>query len=134
MSEEQKQEETVAADENDKKYEKVITEIEKLSVVELAELVHVLEKRFGVSAMAPAAASAGGEVEEKDSFNIVLKTSGEQKINVIKVVREITGLGLKESKDIVEGAPKVVKEGVKKAEAEDFKKKLEEAGATVELQ
>ena len=118
-----------------KKYEKLISEIEKLKVVELAELVQVLEKKFGVSATAPvAAAGAGAEVEEKDSFNIMLTASGEQKINVIKAVREITGLGLKESKDIVEGAPKVVKEGVKKAEAEEFKKKLEEAGATVELQ
>jgi len=118
-----------------KKYDKLISEIEKLKVVELAELVQVLEKKFGVSAAAPvAAAGAGGEVEEKDSFNVLLKTSGEQKINVIKAVREITGLGLKESKDIVEGAPKVIKEGVKKPEAEEFKKKLEEAGATVELQ
>ncbi|KKU11270.1 MAG: 50S ribosomal protein L7/L12 [Parcubacteria group bacterium GW2011_GWB1_45_7] len=118
-----------------KKFEKLISEIEKLSVMELAELVQVLEKKFGVSAAAPVAGAAGGaEVEEKDSFNVMLKASGEQKINVIKAVREITGLGLKESKDIVEGAPKVVKEGVKKAEAEEFKKKLEEAGATVELQ
>jgi large subunit ribosomal protein L7/L12 len=118
-----------------KKYEKLIGEIEKLSVVELAELVKVLEKKFGVSAAAPVAAAAGGgEAEEKDSYNIMLNASGEQKINVIKVVREITGLGLKESKDIVEGAPKLVKEGVKKEEAEEFKKKLEEAGATVELQ
>ena len=118
-----------------KKYDKLISEIEKLSVVELAELVQVLEKKFGVSAVAPAvAAGAGAEVEEKDSFNIMLKTSGEQKINVIKVVREITGLGLKESKDIVEAAPKIIKEGVKTAEANEFKKKLEEAGATAELQ
>lgn len=119
-----------------KKYEKLISEIEKLSVVELAELVQVLEKKFGVSAAAPmaAAGAGGGEVEEKDSFNIMLKASGDQKINVIKAVREITGLGLKESKDIVEGAPQMIKEGVKKEEANEFKKKLEEAGATVELQ
>ena len=119
-----------------KKYEKLISEIEKLTVVELAELVQVLEKKFGVSASVPmaVAGAGGGEVEEKDSFNVMLKASGEQKINVIKAVREITGLGLKESKDIVEGAPKIVKEGVKKAEAEEFKKKLEEAGATAELQ
>jgi len=117
-----------------KKYSKLIGEIEKLSVVELAELVQVLEKKFGVSAAAPVAAAAAGPVEEKDSFNIVLKTSGDQKINVIKAVREITGLGLQESKNMVEGAPQVVKEGVKKEEAEEAKKKLEEAGATVELQ
>jgi len=118
-----------------KKYEKLIGEIEKLSVVELAELVQVLEKKFGVSAAAPvAAAGGGGEAEEKDSFNIMLKASGDQKINVIKAVREITGLGLKESKDIVEGAPQMIKEGVKTEEANEFKAKLEEAGATVELQ
>ena len=117
-----------------KKYDKLITGIEKLSVVELAELVKVLEKKFGVSAVAPVAAAGGTAAEEKDSFNVVLKSSGEQKINVIKAVREITGLGLKESKDMVEGAPQVVKEGVKKEEAEEAKAKLEEAGATVELQ
>jgi len=119
-----------------KKYKKLIEEIEKLSVVELAELVQVLEKKFGVSASAPVAAAGGaaGQAEEKDSFNIMLKASGDQKINVIKAVREITGLGLKESKDIVESAPKVIKEGVKTGEANEFKKKLEEAGATVELQ
>jgi len=118
-----------------KKYEKLISEIEKLSVVELAELVRVLEKKFGVSAAAPvAAAGAGGDAEEKDSFNIMLKASGDQKINVIKAVREITGLGLKESKDIVESAPQLIKEGVKKEEANEFKQKLEEAGATAELQ
>ena len=119
-----------------KKYEKFISGIEKLSVVELAELVKVLEKKFGVSAAAPVAAAgaAGAEVEEKDSFDIMLKSGGGQKISVIKAVKEITGLGLKDSKDMVEGAPKVIKEGVKKEEAEDFKAKLEEAGATVELQ
>jgi len=119
-----------------KKYDKLISGIDKLSVVELAELVKVLEKKFGVSAAAPVATAAGGggEAEEKDSYNIELKTSGDKKIEVIKAVREITGLGLKESKDIVEGAPKVIKEGVKKDEAGEFKKLLEEAGATVELQ
>jgi len=118
-----------------KKYESLISEIEKLSVVELAELVQVLEKKFGVSAAAPvAAAGGGGEVEEKDSFNIMLKASGDQKINVIKAIREITGLGLKESKDMADGAPQMLKEGVKTEEANEFKQKLEEAGATVELQ
>lgn len=126
------------ADESSKervsKYENLISEIEKLSVIELAELVKVLEERFGVSAAAPVAAGAVGGGEEKTEFNVVLKTSGEQKINIIKAVREITGLGLKESKNMVEGAPQVVKEGVKKEEAEAMKKKLEEAGATAELQ
>ena len=117
------------------KYKKLISEIEKLSVVELAELVKVLEKKFGVSSVAPVAAtSAGGEEEEKDSFNLLLKAPGDLKINVIKVVREITGLGLKESKELVDGAPKVIKEGLKKEEANELKKKLEETGATVELE
>jgi large subunit ribosomal protein L7/L12 len=121
------------AEEN--KYEQLIGEIGKLSVVELAELVKALEEKFGVSAAMPVAAGAGnGGGEEKTEFNVVLKSSGEQKINVIKAIREITGLGLKESKDMAEGAPQVVKEGAKKEEAEAAKKKLEEAGATVELQ
>ena len=118
----------------------VIEFIEKMTVLELAELVKELEEKFGVSAAAPmavaAAAPAGGEVaavEEKDEFTVVLKSSGEKKINVIKVVRAVTGLGLKEAKDLVDGAPQNVKEGVSKAEAEDLKKQLEEAGATVEL-
>ena len=120
--------------EESSKYENLISEIEKLSVIELAELVKVLEERFGVSAAVPVAAGVAGGGEEKTEFNVVLKTSGDQKINVIKAVREITGLGLKESKNMVESAPQVVKEGVKKEEAEAMKKKLEEAGATVELQ
>jgi large subunit ribosomal protein L7/L12 len=118
----------------------VIEFIEKMTVLELAELVKELEEKFGVSAAAPvavaAAAPAGGEVavvEEKDEFTVVLKSSGEKKINVIKVVRAVTGLGLKEAKDLVDGAPQNVKESVSKAEAEDLKKQLEEAGATVEL-
>jgi len=118
-----------------KNAEKVLEMVEQMTLLELNELVKALEVKFGVSATAPvAAAGAGAKVEEKDSFNIMLKTSGEQKINVIKVVREITGLGLKESKDIVEAAPKIIKEGVKTVEANEFKKKLEEAGATAELQ
>ncbi len=118
----------------------VVEFIEKMTVLELSELVKELEEKFGVSAAAPvavaAAPAAGGEaaaVEEKDEFDVVLKSSGEKKINVIKVVRAVTGLGLKEAKDLVDGAPQNVKEGVSKAEAEDLKKQLEEAGATVEL-
>ena len=118
-----------------------IKEVESMSVVELNELVKALEEKFGVSAAAmaaPSASGAGGEeaagpVEEKDSFNVVLKDGGQQKIQVIKVVREVTGKGLKEAKDLVDGAPQVVKEGAKKAEADELKAKLEAAGATVEL-
>ncbi|OGY56602.1 MAG: 50S ribosomal protein L7/L12 [Candidatus Colwellbacteria bacterium GWA2_46_10] len=111
----------------------MIENIEKLSVVELAELIKVLEKKFGVSAAAPVAAAVGA-VEEKDAFNVVIKSSGDQKINVIKALREITGLGLKEAKDMSEKVPATVKEGAKKEEAETMKAKLEAAGATVELQ
>ena len=119
----------------------VVEFIEKMTVLELAELVKELEEKFGVSAAAPVAvaavaAPAAGEaaaVEEKDEFTVVLKAAGEKKINVIKVVRAVTGLGLKEAKDLVDGAPQNVKESVSKAEAEDLKKQLEEAGATVEL-
>jgi len=115
------------------KYKDLIEKIEKLSVIDLSELVQVLEKKFGVSAAGPAVAAAAAG-EEKDEFNVVLKAAGGQKINAIKAVREITGLGLKEAKDIVESAPTNIKEGVKKEEAEAMKAKLEEAGATVELQ
>ena len=123
------------------KFKDLVGTIEKMTVLDLAELVKVLEEKFGVSAMpammaaAPAAQAEGGAsvAEEKTSFSVELKLAGEQKINVIKVVREITGLGLKESKDLVDAAPKMVKEGVKKEEAEEIKKKLVEAGATVEL-
>jgi large subunit ribosomal protein L7/L12 len=116
--------------------ENIISEVETLSAVELAELVHKLEEKFGISAAAPVAAAgaAGPAAEEKTSFNVLLKSSGESKLNVIKVVREVTALGLKEAKDLVDAAPKVVKEGLKKEEAEEVKKKLETAGATVELQ
>lgn len=118
-----------------------IKDIESMNVVELNELVKALEEKFGVSAVAMSAPSAGSEqageeagaVEEKDSFNVVIKDAGQQKIQVIKVVREVTGKGLKEAKDVVEAAPAVVKEGMKKVDAEELKKKLEEAGATVEL-
>ena len=121
------------------KFKDIIEKIEKMTVVELAELVKILEEKFDVSATAMAvgggAASGAGEaVVEKNSFDVILKAVGGQKINVIKVVKEATGLGLKEAKDLVEGAPKSIKTGLKKEEAEELKKKLEEAGATVELQ
>jgi large subunit ribosomal protein L7/L12 len=115
--------------------EDLIGQIEKLSVVELADLVHKLEEKFGITAAAPAAGiTAAAPAEEKDTFNVVLKAAGESKLNVIKAVREVTTLGLKEAKDLVDGAPKTVKENVKKEEAEEIKKKLVAAGATVELQ
>lgn len=117
----------------------ILEQLEKMTVLELAELVKALEDKFGVSAQAPvavAAAPAAGAAEaeeEKDSFDVVLASAGAQKIAVIKVVKDIAGLGLKEAKDLVEAAPKTVKEGVNKEEAEEIKAKLEEAGATVEL-
>jgi large subunit ribosomal protein L7/L12 len=120
------------------KFNDIIEKIEKLSALELSELVKALEEKFGVSAAMPVAAAGaangGAPAEEKTSFDIILKAAGEQKINVIKVVKEVSGLGLKEAKDLVEAAPKPLKQGVKKEEAEEIKKKLEEAGAMVELQ
>lgn len=121
--------------------EKIADELSNLTVLEAAELSKLLEDKWGVSAAAPvavaAAPGAGGEgaavAEEKDEFDVILTGAGDKKINVIKEVRAITGLGLKEAKDLVEGAPKPVKEGASKDEAEEIKKKLEEAGATVEL-
>ncbi len=121
------------------KFADLVKQIETLSVLDLSELVKVLEGHFGVSAAAPAAAAApvaAGEAaaeEEKSAYTVTLAAAGDSKINVIKAVREITGLGLAESKGLVDGAPKPVKENVPKAEAEEAKKKLEEAGATVEL-
>lgn len=122
------------------KFKSLVEEIEKMSVLDLAELVSILEDKFGVSAAAPmmmaagAGGAAGGEAaEEKTEFNVELSAVGESKINVIKAVREITGLGLKEAKEIVDAAPKVVKEGVPKAEAEEMKKKIEDAGGAVTL-
>ena len=115
---------------------KLVDELSKLTVMEAAELSKKLEEAWGVSAAAPAAAAAAvaaAPVEEKTEFNVVLIDGGPNKINAIKEVRAITGLGLKEAKDLVEGAPKSVKEGVGKAEAEELKKKLEAAGAKVEL-
>ncbi len=119
------------------KHQDLISKIEALSVVELVEVVKALEEKFGISAAAPVAAggaAAGAAVEEKTSFNVFLKAAGEQKLNVIKAVREVTALGLKEAKDLVDAAPKMVKEGLKKEEADELKKKLEAAGATVEIQ
>ncbi len=132
MSEENKTVEVPA------KFADLVGSIEKLSVLELSELVKVLEEKFGVSAAAPMMMAGGpaagaAAAEEKDEFNVELTSAGESKINVIKVVREVTGLGLKEAKDMVDGAPQVVKENAPKAEAEEIKAKLEAAGAKVEL-
>jgi large subunit ribosomal protein L7/L12 len=121
--------------------QEIVERIEKLTLLEAAELKKALEEKFGVTAaapvmmggMMPAAAGAAAPAEEKTEFSVVLKSGGAQKINVIKVVRAATGLGLKEAKDLVDGAPKVVKEGLSKEEAEKLKKELEEAGAQVEL-
>jgi large subunit ribosomal protein L7/L12 len=136
MSEEVKKEEMVVP----AKFEKLVAEIEKMSVLDLSELVKVLEEKFGVSAAAPmmmgampAAAGEAAAAEEKSDFDVELTAVGDQKINVIKAVREATGLGLKEAKDLVDAAPKVIKEKLPKAEAEEVKKKLEAAGATVTL-
>ena len=141
MAEETKDqvEETVEIPE---KFKKLVEQIDKLSVLELSELVKVLEKHYGVSAAAPmamaAAPAAGGDdaaaVEEKTSFTVMLTDAGASKINVIKAVREITGLGLAESKALVDGAPKPVKENVSKADAEEAAAKLKEAGAGVDMQ
>ena len=118
------------------KIDELLESIDALSVAELAELVKGIEEKYGVSAAAvaaPAAGAAAGAAEEKSSFNVVLKEAGANKIQVIKVVRDATGLGLKEAKDLVDGAPKTVKENVAKAEAEELKAKFEEVGATIEL-
>ena len=120
------------------KIEKLVEEIEKLTVIELADLVKAIEEKFGVSAAAAvvaagAGAAAGAAAEEKTEFNVVLKDAGATKIAVIKVVKEATGLGLKEAKELVDGAPKTVKEGASKDEAEELKAKFTEVGAVVEL-
>jgi len=147
MADEEKKDETkeAAADEKavevPKKFAKLVEEIEGMSVLDLSELVKILEDKFGVSAAAPVAVAAApgdagadaGGAEEKSEFNVELTAVGDNKINVIKAVREVTGLGLKEAKDIVDGAPKMVKEAVAKADAEEMKKKIEEAGGTAEL-
>lgn len=117
-------------------FKDLVDKIEKMTVLELNELVKTLEKKFGVSAqmMAAAGPAAGGATaEEKDSFNVELKSAGEQKIQVIKAVKELLGLGLKDAKDLVDGAPAVLKEDVKKEDAENMKKMIEEAGGQVEL-
>ena len=152
MSEEKKQEETKTSTEEVKtddtkdvvvpdKFKSIVEEIEKMSVLDLSELVKILEDKFGVSAAAPMmmgampAAGAGEEAaaEEKSEFTIELTSMGDNKINVIKAIREITEMGLKEAKDLVEGAPTVIKENVKKEDAEEIKKKIEEAGGNVTL-
>jgi large subunit ribosomal protein L7/L12 len=123
-----------------KKFKDLVEEIEKMSVLDLAELVKVLEEKFGVSAAAPMAVAmagvpaAGAEAAvEKSEFDVELAATGDNKIGVIKIVKEISGLGLKEAKDLVDAAPKMIKTGVKKEEAEEIKKKLQEVGATVNL-
>ncbi len=120
------------------KIQTIIDTVKELSVIELSELVKAFEEEFGVSAAAPVAVAAAGgaapaAAEEQTEFDVVLASAGANKIAVIKVVREITGLGLKEAKEVVDGAPKTVKEKIEKAEAEEIKKKLEEAGASVEV-
>jgi len=130
----------MAVDTNTEKFDKLVKDIEGLSILEIAQFGKFLQERWGVSAAPVAVAgpagggSAGAEaVEEKTEFTVILKEAGASKINVIKTVREITGLGLKEAKDLVDGAPKPIKENVSKDEAEAVKKKLEDAGATTEL-
>src|SRR5690625_1540824 len=121
--------------------DQILEAIESMTVLELSELVKALEEKFGVTAAAPVAVAAAGaapgaaaaEEEEKTDFDVVLTAAGDKKIQVIKAVREITGLGLKEAKDLVDAAPKAVKEGVSKEEADEIKEKLEEAGASVEV-
>jgi large subunit ribosomal protein L7/L12 len=135
MSEETKQEEPIVVPD---KFKSLVETIEKMSVLDLAELVKILEKKFGVSAAAPAMmmagpAAAAAEVEEKTSFNVEITEAGSNKIAVIKAVRELTEMGLKDAKDLVDAAPKMLKEGVKKEDAEAMKKKLEEAGAKITL-
>ena len=118
------------------KVDELLESIDSLTVVELADLVKKIEEKYGVSAAAvaaPVAGAAAGAAEEKSNFNVVLKDVGANKIQVIKVVRDVTGLGLKEAKDLVDGAPKTVKEGVSKDEAEEIKEKFTAAGAVIEL-
>ncbi len=127
---------TVEVVETPAQFKTVVEAIEKMSVLELHELVKFLEKKFGVSAAAVAVAgpaAAGAAAEEKSSFNVELKDAGAQKIAIIKVVKEVLGLGLKEAKDLVDGAPAMLKEGMKKEEAEALKKQIEDAGGKVEL-
>ncbi len=133
--------ENTAVEVNDAKVQEIIKSIEEMSVLQLSQLVKALETRFGVTAAAPVAMAAGGPaaaaaapvVEEQTEFDVILKSAGANKINVIKVIRTITNLGLKEAKDLVDGAPNKVKEAISKDEANDIKAKLTEAGADVEL-
>jgi large subunit ribosomal protein L7/L12 len=126
---------------NTEKMEELVSTLSDMTILEVSDLVKQLEEKWGVSAAAPVVVASGGAavgdapvaVEEKDEFDVVLTSPGEKKIQVIKVVREITGLGLKEAKDLVDSAPKAVKEAVAKAEAEELQKKIEEAGGVVEL-
>lgn len=142
-----KQEENLEESDSEKEaeipeqFKEFVEKIEQMSALELSELVKILESKFGVSAAPQVVAGGGGsggggeeEAEEKTSFNVELKDAGSQKIQIIKVVRELTGKGLKEAKDVVDGAPVVIKEGTSKEEADQIKQKLEEAGATAELQ
>ncbi|MEK7529328.1 MAG: 50S ribosomal protein L7/L12 [Patescibacteria group bacterium] len=138
MSDEEKTVEETKAIEVPEKFKKLVEEIEKMSVLDLSELVKILEDKFGVSAAAPMMMAGvmpgvAAAVEEKTSFDVELSAAGESKINVIKAVRTITGLGLKEAKDMVDGAPKVIKAGVTKADAETMKKQIEDAGGAVTL-
>lgn len=142
MTEEKSTSAEATADKKDvvvpEKFTKLVSEIEKMSVLDLSELVKVLEEKFGVSAAAPmmmagAPAAAAEAVEEKSEFDVEVTASGASKINVIKVVREVTGLGLKDAKDLVDAAPKVIKEKISKKDADEMKAKLEAAGATVTL-
>lgn len=135
MSDEEKKDVEVPA-----KFKSIVEEIEKMSVLDLSELVKVLEEKFGVSAQAavavaaaPAGGADAGAAEEKDSYDVTLSAAGDQKVQVIKAVKEALGLGLKEAKDLVDGAPASLKEGMKKEEAEELKKKIEAAGGSVEL-
>jgi len=137
--EEKNQKEEKKEKEVPEKFKELVEKIENMSVKDLAEFVKVLEERFEISAIpqmvaaAPAGASGGEATEGKDSFSVILTSAGDQKIQVIKVVKEITGLGLKEAKDLVDNAPKPIKEGVKKEEAEEIKKKIEAVGGVVEI-
>lgn len=139
MSDENQTVEETKAVEVPEKFKKLVEEIEKMSVLDLSQLVKILEDKFGVSAAAPMMmagmmpGAAAAVVEEKTSFDVELSAAGESKINVIKAVRAITGLGLKEAKNMVDGAPKVIKTGVAKADAEAMKKQIEEAGGAVTL-
>ncbi len=146
MSEEKKDEAQASEEkktEVPEKFKKLVEQIEQMSVLDLSELVKILEEKFGVSAQAPimvhgaaigaSADAQGAQAEEKTSFDIEITSAGENKISVIKAIREFTELGLKEAKDLVDGAPKIVKEGVKKEDAEEIKKKLEATGAKVTL-